>query len=271
MKRKLIICLSLIWGILLTAQAQYCIGTTGLLHLPTADMQPDKTLMVGGGWLNKAATPDCWYYDTPNYYVNITFLEFFEISYDCTLWSGDWIAKAYGISRTSVKKWANQDRNFSARLRVLKEGQFWKWMPQVVVGANDVLHTSSQEDSGKIGVSSTKNGHWGRWYMAFTKHLSFPGIGTLGAHVAGMYNDRKEFLYKGVGVGADFKLDLAPGMLPDWLTAAANTLDVMAEYDTRAVNVGLRSSVWKDRVSVIGELYECKHASVGVQFKVTLK
>ena len=29
--------------------AQFSYGTTGLLHMPTADMQRDKTFMIGGG------------------------------------------------------------------------------------------------------------------------------------------------------------------------------------------------------------------------------
>ena len=33
----------------LSAMAQFTYGTTGLLHMPTADMQRDKTFMFGGG------------------------------------------------------------------------------------------------------------------------------------------------------------------------------------------------------------------------------
>lgn len=57
----------------ISASVQFTYGTTGLLHMPTADMQRDKTFMVGGGYLNKYATPDHWYYNTWNYYINITF------------------------------------------------------------------------------------------------------------------------------------------------------------------------------------------------------
>ena len=51
-----------------TAQINY--GTTGLMNLPTADMQRDKTFMVGGNWLNHHATVPRWWYDTWNYYIN---------------------------------------------------------------------------------------------------------------------------------------------------------------------------------------------------------
>lgn len=37
--------------------AQFTYGTTGLLNMPTADMQRDKTFMFGGGFLEKHATP----------------------------------------------------------------------------------------------------------------------------------------------------------------------------------------------------------------------
>lgn len=35
----------------------YAQFTTGLLNMPTAEMQRDKTFMFGGGFLEKHATP----------------------------------------------------------------------------------------------------------------------------------------------------------------------------------------------------------------------
>ena len=52
--------------------AQFTYGTTGLLNMPTADMQRDKTFMFGGGFLGKHATPARWTYNTFNYYFDIT-------------------------------------------------------------------------------------------------------------------------------------------------------------------------------------------------------
>lgn len=65
-----------------TAQINY--GTTGLMNLPTADMQRDKTFMVGGNWLNHHATVPRWWYDTWNYYINITIFPWLEAGYLCT-------------------------------------------------------------------------------------------------------------------------------------------------------------------------------------------
>lgn len=66
-------------------QAQYVYGTTGLLHAPSADMQRDKTFLCGFSYLQVAATPKHWNYDTWNYYINITLFPWLEVGYTCTL------------------------------------------------------------------------------------------------------------------------------------------------------------------------------------------
>ena len=59
----------------LHASAQFTYGTTGLLHMPNAEMQKDATLVVGGNFLNKHNLPNdnWWGYDSYNYFINITF------------------------------------------------------------------------------------------------------------------------------------------------------------------------------------------------------
>ena len=68
-----------------------------------------------------------------------------EIAYTCTLHKalendpyltdGYWAPSTYG-------KFVNQDRNFSIRLRVWKEGWSKAWTPQIVIGGNDVVGDS---------------------------------------------------------------------------------------------------------------------------------
>ena len=89
-----------------TIRAQYTYGTTGLLHMPTADMQRDKTFMIGGGYLEKHATPSHWYYDTWNYYLNITFFPWLEVGYTCTLHT----AESMGLDKHGYSGFTNQDR-----------------------------------------------------------------------------------------------------------------------------------------------------------------
>lgn len=66
-----------------TVISQINYGTTGLMNMPTADMQRDKTFMAGGNWLNHHATVPRWWYDTWNYYINITVFPWLEAGYLC--------------------------------------------------------------------------------------------------------------------------------------------------------------------------------------------
>ena len=104
-------------------RAQFVYGTTGLLHMPTGEMQRDKTFMAGGNWLNHHATVPRWWYDTWNYYINITIFPWLEVAYTCTLVKG-----IHGSSYWPQQTWGsftNQDRSFHFRLRAWKEG-WWK-------------------------------------------------------------------------------------------------------------------------------------------------
>ena len=98
-------------------RAQYVYGTTAVsythLTLPTSDLQV-------------AATPKHWNYDTWNYYINITLFPWLEVGYTCTLHKIG--LPQYGYSY----KFRNQDRQFSARLRVWKEGWWKEWTPQIL-------------------------------------------------------------------------------------------------------------------------------------------
>lgn len=154
--------------------AQFTYGTTGLLNMPTADMQRDKTFMFGSGFLEKHATPARWTYNTFNYYFDITIFPWLEVSYICTLHKAMEVDPAYGPGfwvPSTYGKFVNQDRNFAVRLRLWKEGWWKPWTPQIVLGANDALNNSWTEGS-KIEMSSaTANGFYSRYYLVVTsKH-----------------------------------------------------------------------------------------------------
>lgn len=242
----------------LPVMAQFTYGTTGLLHMPTADMQKDKTFMAGGGYLSKHATPDRWSYDTWNYYINITFFPWMEVAYTCVIFDEivPWRDNIHMI---------NQDRNFSGRLRLWKEGWWKEWTPQIVIGGNDVLHGS--HEGGDIGtVVSEGNVFYQRYYVAATKHLSW--YGDWGVHAAYVYSKRIGHKFNGVAFGVDYQFALK-GEEP-W-QKVVNGLNLMAEYDSKFVNIGAKYAVWKDHINIITELRECKYPSVGVYFKVHLK
>ena len=82
--RKKIFFFFLLLGVLGgTLKAQINYGTTGLMNMPTADMQRDKTFIAGGNWLSHHATVPRWWYDTWNYYINITIFPWLEAGYLC--------------------------------------------------------------------------------------------------------------------------------------------------------------------------------------------
>ena len=66
--------------------AQDLIGTTGLINVPTADMQPDGTFDGGARWAGQAAYHDLINYDTGLYYVRFTPFSFFEFTFRETLY-----------------------------------------------------------------------------------------------------------------------------------------------------------------------------------------
>ncbi len=238
-----------------TLRAQFTYGTTGLLNMPTADMQHEKTAMLGGSFLEKHATPTRWFYNTYNYYINITFFPWLEIAYSCTLHKAlkndpyfSWVPSTYG-------KFINQDRNFSIRLRAWKEGWWKPWTPQIVLGANDP--TTGSWKGGSSSLDSNTNGYYSRFYVAATKHFNWQG--EWGIHTAYLYNRRTDYHFNGSAIGVNYYPEIH------------KPLNLMAEYDSKSVNIGAAYYFWKDHINLIAELNRCKYPSVGIYFKVHLK
>ena len=267
--RKKIFFFFLLLGVLGgTLKAQINYGTTGLMNMPTADMQRDKTFIAGGNWLSHHATVPRWWYDTWNYYINITIFPWLEAGYLCMgnksvptdygNISGYWVPSKYG-------KFTNQDRSFHFRLRVWKEGWWKPWTPQIVLGANDAI---------------------GDYYLAIPKHVDFENVGVLGAHVSWIYSNRFDNKLNNPAMGANFRFHLKEN--ESWVTKAVTGVNVMAEVvpgytDVREdltfnpdgakyqVNLGMEYSFWKDYINAIVELNRCKYFSGGIVFKVHLK
>lgn len=228
--------LSAVWAPL---KAQYSMGTTGLMNIPTADMQPDGTFMAGGNFMPSAILPPEWNYHSGNYFLNITFLPFLEVAYRCTLLkTGD----AHG------NKW-NQDRSVSLRLRPLKEG---KWWPAIVIGSNDAFTTNQLnmfEDSGG-------NRFFSSVFAVGTKHFHWGGH-QLGVTVGGHIPFRRGSLNKGVLGGLEYR----PAFYPDWA--------LMVEYDSDVMNVGTALRLWK-HFSVHVFCYDWQAVCGGLRYEVKL-
>ena len=234
----------------LSAFSQLTYGTTGLLHTPSAEMQRDKTFMVGGNFLNKELTPPTWYYHTYNYFLSVTIFPFLEIAYTCTLFK----AEALGLKPYGYSGFTNQDRYFSARLRVLKEGQFWKYMPAVVLGTSDPFTSS-----GGGQVSTTEgNGYYSRFYIAASKQIPVAGKEEVGVHLSYLYNDRKEYKLNGFALGVTYNPSFHP------------QLRMIAEYDSKDFALGATYLLFK-HLHVQVEMQRMKYFSGGLTYKIHLK
>lgn len=240
----------------LPCKAQLTYGVTGLLHMPSAEMQRDGTLIFGGNFLDKHNLPSQWWwgYDTFNYFVNVTFLKRLEISYVCTLVKGKkgnsyWPEMTWG-------KFVNQDRHFAARFQILKEGEWWKHMPSLVLGVSDPM-TGGTFEYTEMAVEGDANGYFNRMYLAMTKHFDVR-VGELGVHAAWLYNRRTDYPLNGPAVGVNFK------------PAFHKELNLIAEYDSKTVNVGFTYSLWSDHFNLLFELQDGKYVSAGLVYKVNL-
>ena len=231
---------------MLSAQLTY--GTTGLLHAPSAEMQKDKTVMLGGNFMNKEITPPTWYYHTYNYYLNVTIMPWLEVAYTCTLFK----AEALGLKPYGYTGFTNQDRYFSVRLRALKEGQFWKYMPAVVLGTSDPFTSS-----GDVIASERGNGYYSRFYIAASKHVDI-GKETIGIHLSYLYNRRKDYKLNGVAAGISYNPSFHP------------QLRLIAEYDSKDFAMGATYLLFNHLHAQV-ELQRMKYLTGGLMFRFCLK
>jgi hypothetical protein len=182
----------------LASIAQPVDGASGLMKIPSAEMQQDGTFILGANYLPDAVTPEPFDYNTGNYYLNITFLPFLEFTY-----------------RSTLLRWDenhNQDRSFGVHLRCLKESRV---LPSVVLGGND-LYTSAPGNG---------NQYFNSFYVVTTKHL------TLKDNQFGFtfgYGNGED---QGVNLNGIFGgMSVTPAILP--------TVRLLAEYDSNVVNAG---------------------------------
>ena len=233
LKRILIVSLFIAIPFMLSAQLTY--GTTGLLHAPSAEMQKDKTVMLGANFMNKEITPPTWYYHTYNYYLNVTILPWMEVAYTCTLFK----AEALGLKPYGYSGFTNQDRYFSLRLRALKEGQFWKYMPAVVIGTSDPFTSSGD------GVVAPTEGK---------------GSETMGVHLSYLYNKRIEYKLNGIAAGISYNPSFHP------------QLRLIAEYDSKDFALGATYLLFNHLHAQV-ELQKMKYVTGGLtlQFRLSGK
>lgn len=260
MIRKCLIAALLAAAFGVISYGQFADCSTGLLQMPTAEMQDDGTFMVTTNFLNKHATSSRWSYNTFQYGIYVSFWGRMEIGYVCTIFNDYWQGSQ---SREGV--WmVNQDRHFTGRVMLIRENEFgWNWVPALVVGVIDPT-TGSGGDYTRMSVDEAGNGFFSRNFVVLSKHFDSPW-GKIGAHAGYQFNHRLDYPINGPCAGLDWT--------PVWIQnkGILDNLKVILEYDTRTVNVGFIASIWKNHFEAMFELQNFRWVNFGLRYKLRLK
>ena len=206
--------------------AQNYHGTTGLLSVPSAEMDSAGTFRGGATFLHKAMMPNMSYYgdgkpfNAPCYTVGITAFKWLELSYTGTL------VKTHGGGTSEKLKYFNEDRHFNVKFLPLYEGRWW---PAIAVGWDDIGNLKSL----KINSSMTTNNFFECMYVVGTKHIDLKS-NELGFHLAYRhYPSAKNRERRGLAGGMTFR------------PAFYRPLRFIGEWDGIGVNVGADVLLWR--------------------------
>lgn len=216
-----------------TLNAQQIIGTSGLLNTPSAHLRADGSFMLGGNYLPEAITHESFDYNTANYFFDLTFLPFAEISYKLTIFEAK---KDQSIE---------QDRSLAFRLQLLKERKYW---PAIVVGGNDMLTTN---------MGGTGNQYFGSAFVVASKKVPWLGhewLLSLGYSSDVFNRDQPEGVFAGIG--------FSPSFLPQ--------ATAIFEYDGEVYNAGVNALIIK-HISITAFFYDLKYFTGGVAYQFTIK
>lgn len=221
MRKKLLTIIGfLLWA--LSGSAQQYIGSEGLIHVPTADMDTVGIARVGAHYIPKAMMPDRMLLDGEKFnswtnYLSVTPFRWIELGYGYTLWK---LHK--NLNKKNEVGFYSKDRYFSVRLQLLQEGRWW---PAVAVGGNDVWGSSDN------GVSASN--YYRNYYASLSKHVDVKGH-EFGAHVT--YRKwKQDFNHKWNGVVGGLT----------YRPAFYRPLRLVGEWDGCGVNVGADCRLFK--------------------------
>ena len=221
-------------------KAQYSMGVSGLLNTPSADMHTDGAFTGGGNYLPHEMLPDIFYHNTGNYFVNVTFLPFVEMTYRCTFFNAYY---------ATDKKGLQQDRSVSIKLQVLKERTY---IPSIAFGSNDAFTTYAINPL----HAPRDNRYFASLYGVVTKNIPL-GNHRLGFTTGYYFPMKGNVLKNGVFGGIRY----VPGFLPQ--------MELMAEYDSEKINIGFSALLFNHiRLHVFS--YDFENVSAGIRYEFIL-
>ena len=228
------------------AHAQQFLGTSGLLHVPSAEMHHEGDAFLGIHYLDKHMTPDTGFmylgekYNTFDYYVSLAPFKWVEVSYVC-------VERAHSMSHGEITKWG-KDRSASFKVRPLEEGRYW---PALAIGCNDFATSVFKKDRTDVQL------YFMNVYLAATKHFSFGGneVGVTLAyrHYLRGYNAK----WNGLVGGVTFR----PAFFPQ--------ARVVAEYTGNEFLMGMDVLLWRHlRLQAGVKDFKYMHAGLALQFNL---
>ncbi|MDR3061615.1 MAG: YjbH domain-containing protein [Dysgonamonadaceae bacterium] len=235
--KRVLLTIVVSWVCLISAKAQQTAGTSGLLNTPSADFNPDGTFSLGINYLPETVTPDWFDYPTGNFFLNITYFSFLELTFRTTL---------QRVPQNG-NKMSNQDRSLSLRLRALKESYY---LPAVVIGSNDIL---TSKFSTIINNDRKDNQFFGSVYGVATKNLSISD-NTVGLTFGYEYATDRMSQFTGILAGIRFS--------PAFYTP----LSLIVEYDADNMNIGTSVLLFK-HIYLQVFTSEFKNISAGIAYR----
>ncbi len=236
MKGYLLIALFFLLPVGLSAQEYH--GTTGLLHVPSAEMDSAGTFRGGISYLDKRFLPEqLWYYgdgipfNAPAYTIGITFFPWLELSYSATL-----VKIHPDDDPTRPLGYYNEDRHFNVKVRPLKEG---KWWPAVAIGWDDIGNLSSL----KIAKGWTSNNFFENLYGVVSKNFDVKRH-RICAHLAyRYYPSERNRDRRGIAAGITYTPRMGRRLQGPraWLQSPR----IILEWDGTGVNAGGDLLLWQ--------------------------
>lgn len=218
----------IIFFVFTIAKGQNLEGLSGLLRIPTAEMQTDKQISIGVNFIPKEYVSFSAFRNNGySPYITLNFLPFVEVSLRITR-----------LLNYNGEHEAIGDRTPSLRIRFIEEGEN---NPAVAVGLHDLISVYGGNEAN----------HNNALYTVTSKHFNFDGIGTnIGIHLGYGVDWLKAANHSFVGLfgGLDFKF--------------FNILELISEYDGTHSNGGIRIKLF-DHISLLGGFLRWKYFSGG--------
>ena len=216
--------------------SQSITGTQGQFFIPTAEMHPDRTLVLGAGFIPKG------YFQRYNRSVNpgmptfvtVSLLPFVEIMFRYT----------HELNmRVNPETKYYPDRMFAGRIRLLKES---KYIPAIVVGANDFTKA--------LGLSTAPT-NYSSTYVVGTKsfkYLEYQFATSLGYGLDVLELDRYDFL--GIFGGVEIRHN-----------QLANS-SLSLEYDSKNIHLSIGHTFF-NRLVIKAGLWDLKKPAAMIAYK----